>query len=60
MKIIQIDVGFSEDEKKAYRYIVFGNCITQMKVIVTAAEKLGVQYDSPENKERAERIANVR
>ena len=59
MKIIQMNGGFTEEEKKAYRYIVFGNCITQMKVIVTAADKLGVSYSSPQNKERADRIAKV-
>jgi len=59
MKILQLGGGFTEQELKAYRYIVFGNCITQMKVIVAAAEKLGIEYASPENKVRAERVAQV-
>jgi hypothetical protein len=50
MKIIQIGGGFSQNELLAYRYIVYGNCITQMKVIVAAAEKLGIELESPETK----------
>lgn len=59
MKILQVSGGFSEEERKAYEYIVFGNCITQMKVIVAAAEKLGNEYSIAENKERAEKIAKL-
>jgi len=52
MKIIQIGGGFSQNELLAYRYIVYGNCITQMKVIVAAAEKLGIEFESPDTKVR--------
>lgn len=53
MKIIQIGGGFSQNELLAYRYIVYGNCITQMKVIVAAAEKLGIEFESPDTKVRS-------
>eukprot|EP01096_Ripella_sp_DP13-Kostka_P015758 TRINITY_DN747_c0_g1_i1.p1 TRINITY_DN747_c0_g1~~TRINITY_DN747_c0_g1_i1.p1 ORF type:complete len:353 (+),score=173.30 TRINITY_DN747_c0_g1_i1:82-1140(+) len=59
MKIIQVSGGFSPEELKQYRYVVFGNCITQMKVLVTAAEKMGLQYDFEDNKVRADRITKI-
>lgn len=59
MKIIQTNGGFKEEELASYKYIIYGNCITQMKVIVSAAMKLGEQLDSDENKERAQRIAKL-
>lgn len=59
MKIIQDNGGFSTEELQSYKYIVYGNCVTQMKVIVNAAFKLGYQLDSPENERRAERLAKV-
>ena len=52
MKIIQVSGGFTDDELKQYRFIVFGNCITQMKVLITAAEKLGIEMGDPANKVR--------
>jgi GTPase SAR1 family protein len=59
MKIIQKNGGFKEDELHSYKYIIFGNCITQMKVIVSAAAKLGIECESEENRERAIRIAKL-
>lgn len=59
MKIIQNNGGYTEDELASFKYIVFGNCITQMKVIVNAAAKLNIDMESPENRERAERIAKL-
>jgi len=38
---------------------VFGNCITQMKVLITAAEKLGIEMGDPANKEVAERVTDL-
>jgi len=58
MKIIQPEGGFTPEELKAYRYIVFGNCITQMKVLVSAAEKLEIAVN-PENADRASRVAQL-
>eukprot|EP01102_Stenamoeba_stenopodia_P019393 TRINITY_DN7309_c0_g1_i1.p1 TRINITY_DN7309_c0_g1~~TRINITY_DN7309_c0_g1_i1.p1 ORF type:complete len:353 (-),score=65.16 TRINITY_DN7309_c0_g1_i1:36-1094(-) len=59
MKIIQIDGGFQKDELQAYKFIVYGNCITQMKVLVSAAEQLGIPLEKEENAERAARIAKL-
>jgi len=59
MKIIQDHGGFSTEELQSYKYIVFGNCVTQMKVIVNAAMKLNIDLDSDENKKRAERLTKV-
>jgi len=56
MKILQVGGGYSEAELTAYRFIVFGNCITQMKVIVSAVETMNVEYGSDEAKEAAARI----
>lgn len=50
MKIIQDNGGFSTDELQSYKYIVYGNCVTQMKVIVNAAMKLDIALDSDENR----------
>ena len=49
MKIISMGGGFTDHEQKAFRFIIYGNCITQMKVLVGAVEKLGLSYDSADN-----------
>lgn len=59
MKIISKSGGYSEEELMAYRYIIYGNCITQMKVIVSAAFKLGLEFGSPDNRSYAEEIARL-
>jgi GTPase SAR1 family protein len=59
MKIIQDNGGFSQDELQSYKYIVYGNCVTQMKVLVSAAVKTGAQLDSEENMKRVEKISKV-
>jgi len=59
MKIIQDGGGFTTEELQSYKYIVFGNVVTQMKVILNAAEKLIIPFDSEENKRRAERVTKV-
>jgi len=59
MKIISMDGGFTRDELLSYQYVVYGNCITQMKVIVNAAQKLHMDLNSDEAKAAAQRIAQV-
>eukprot|EP01087_Luapelamoeba_hula_P007340 TRINITY_DN1799_c0_g1_i1.p1 TRINITY_DN1799_c0_g1~~TRINITY_DN1799_c0_g1_i1.p1 ORF type:complete len:352 (-),score=67.93 TRINITY_DN1799_c0_g1_i1:115-1170(-) len=39
MKIISAMGGFAPEELAAYRYVIYGNCITQMKVLVTASKR---------------------
>eukprot|EP01118_Nematostelium_gracile_P005969 TRINITY_DN1905_c0_g1_i1.p1 TRINITY_DN1905_c0_g1~~TRINITY_DN1905_c0_g1_i1.p1 ORF type:complete len:349 (+),score=81.66 TRINITY_DN1905_c0_g1_i1:93-1139(+) len=58
MKIIQDNGGFSVEELQGYKYIVFGNCVTQMKVIVTAAQKHNIPLEEG-NQKRAERLTRV-
>jgi len=54
MKIIQDNGGYSETERKSYKYVVFANCITQMKVLVNAAMKLDITFE-----EKNREIANI-
>jgi len=56
MKVIQDNGGFSQEDLQSYKYIVFGNCITQMKVLVTAAAKLNIELSNEENRKRADRL----
>mmetsp|Transcript_39791 Transcript_39791/g.100303 ORF Transcript_39791/g.100303 Transcript_39791/m.100303 type:complete len:356 (+) Transcript_39791:98-1165(+) len=48
-----------EDQRKSYRYIVFANCISQMKAVVQAAEQLDIPMDNDDNKERAAKISKL-
>eukprot|EP01098_Paradermamoeba_levis_P004760 TRINITY_DN2031_c0_g1_i4.p1 TRINITY_DN2031_c0_g1~~TRINITY_DN2031_c0_g1_i4.p1 ORF type:complete len:352 (-),score=91.36 TRINITY_DN2031_c0_g1_i4:157-1212(-) len=59
MKIIQKDGGYSQEELASYKYIIFGNCITQLKVIVNAAQKLGIEIEDDDNKLRAANFAKL-
>lgn len=59
MKIIQKDGGYSQEELSSYKYIIFGNCITQLKVIVNAAGKLNIEIEDEENKIRAANFAKL-
>jgi len=59
MKIIQKNGGYKPEELATYKFIVYGNCITQMKVIVSAAMKLGIDMENEENKARAARISRL-
>jgi len=58
MKILQKKGGFSKEELQSYKYIVYGNCVTQMKVLVSATTKLNISI-SAENEQRAARLTNV-
>lgn len=54
MKIIHRN-GFSEDEKKSYKSIIYNNVVGAMRVIVNAAEEMKIPID---NKEAADRLLN--
>jgi len=58
MKIIQKDGGFSEEERLEFKPVIVGNCITQMKVLLGAARKKGLEV-SEQNKAAAERIVKL-
>ncbi len=49
MKIISMAGGFTREELMAYKHVIYGNCVTQMKVIVHAASKLGIEMASEDN-----------
>jgi len=56
MKIIQDHGGYSKEELLEYKYIIFGNCITQMKCILEAAQKLNISVANPDNSARVTRL----
>jgi len=58
MKIIQDHGGYSKEELMEYKYVVFGNCISQMKCLVEAAQILGIGV-APYNKLCFDRIASA-
>jgi len=59
MKLIQDNGGFSAEELDSYKFIIFGNCVNQMKVIVNAGEKLKMTYDSEQNQRRVEKLLAI-
>lgn len=59
MKLLSLNGGFTDQEKKAFRFIIYGNCITQMKVLVGAVEKLELEYEDPGSRDRAQRIMDL-
>ncbi|GAM20275.1 hypothetical protein SAMD00019534_034500 [Acytostelium subglobosum LB1] len=58
MKIIQEDGGFTTEERLEYRYIIYGNCISQMKVLVMYAIKAEIR-PSQGNEESFDRISKI-
>jgi len=56
MKIIQDNGGYSTEELLEYKYIIFANCISQMKCLVDAGVKLGMDVDSSANKNAFQRM----
>ena len=50
MKIIQDGGGYSREELLEYKYIIFANCISQMKCLVDAGAKLGIDVANPANR----------
>jgi hypothetical protein len=59
MKIIQLNGGYTPEELISYRFIVHGNCISQMKVLVQTVLKQEAEFENPENKKRAEKLSKV-
>lgn len=54
MKILQTDGGFSQDEMIKYKNLVFRNCVSEMKVLATAAQKLEIPLSSPQLQQYAQ------
>jgi len=59
MKIIQDNGGYSREELLEYKYIIFANCISQMKCLVDAGVKLGIDVANVANKNALQRMLAV-
>ena len=57
MKIIQLNGGFTPEELQSYKYIVYGNCVSQMKLLVSACTKMNKQMSSEENQVRKQQLS---
>ncbi|KAI8095055.1 G protein alpha subunit [Gilbertella persicaria] len=55
MKLIH-DGGFTQEEKEAYREIIFSNAIQSIQVLLEAMENLDINLDNPENRDYFEFI----
>jgi len=58
MKIIQDHGGYSKAELLEFRYVIYGNVITQMKAMLEAANRLNMSVANPENAARVTRLLN--
>jgi len=56
MKIIQDNGGYTQEELLEYKYIIFANCISQMKCLVDAGVKLGIDVANVANKNAFHRM----
>jgi len=59
MKIIQGTGGFSAEELQSYKYIVYGNCVSQMKVLIAALQKFEIPLENPANQSRVDRLLKI-
>jgi GTPase SAR1 family protein len=59
MKIIQDAGGFSHEECMAFIPVVHSNCISQMKVLITAATNLQISFSSKAACDAAERLLQL-
>uniref|UniRef100_A0A6B2L968 Uncharacterized protein n=1 Tax=Arcella intermedia TaxID=1963864 RepID=A0A6B2L968_9EUKA len=55
MKILQIRGGFSQEELMNYKPIIYGNCVSQMKILVNAATDLEIPLEAS-SKDLAEQL----
>jgi hypothetical protein len=49
LKVIQDHGGYSYAELKEYSQIIFQICVTQMKIILEASQKLNMTVEKSEN-----------
>jgi len=59
MKIIQDHGGYSREELLEHKYIIYGNCISQMKILVEAAQAMNITVTNHENLTRFNRLLNM-
>ena len=55
MKLLQKQ-GMTKEELQSFKYIVFANVVTQMKVLVNATQKLDIQIESEANRVRHDQL----
>lgn len=58
MRIIH-DRGYTNEELKDFRFIVFTNIIRSIKNLIEATQTLGIEIEEEENKVRATKIADL-
>lgn len=58
MKIIHHN-GYSREECMVYRDIIYANVVQSMQDLIQASIKLSIPIEDPDNRERAQRIANL-
>jgi GTPase SAR1 family protein len=58
MKIIHGD-GFTEQELDSFRTVIYGNLASSLRAVVQAMPKLEIEFEHPENAEKAQVIINV-
>ena len=49
MKLLTLGGGFTEEELGSFTHIIYSNCISQMKILVSNLGKLDIEYEVPEN-----------
>jgi GTPase SAR1 family protein len=59
MKILQDGGGFSEEERLRFKPIVYSNCISQMRILVTAAQRQNIPFDNPQNAKHAQDLLDL-
>ena len=58
MKIIN-DGGYNNDERESFREIIFSNTIQSMRVLVEAAQRLGIALGDANNEKYAKAILDM-
>jgi len=58
MKILQDNGGYTQKELESFRYVIHGNCITQMRVLVEAALKDNFPIEE-RNKNAVQRLREI-
>lgn len=46
--------GYSEQEKEAFKEIIFSNCVQSMRVLLEAMETMGIAFENPANEAHKE------
>jgi len=59
MKILQDGGGYSKDELQGYKYIIYTNCVSQMKVLAGVVIKYDILVEKEGNKSRIVKLATM-